>query len=105
MPEPSPSLLGTNGRIVNLTQAMLGSITPNFRAVSIELTPAAVNLYFLLERDSEADREEIEDIVFEYTALEVGFSDSREVIESVVVSAEEAPMLPMRGFHVFRRKE
>jgi hypothetical protein len=94
-----------NGRVVNLVQAMLGSISANFRAVAIDLTQGAVKLHFLLERECDADREEIDDIVFEYEALELGFADSRAVIASVVVSADDAPMLSMPGRRVFGRKE
>jgi hypothetical protein len=106
MTQLSPTEVASiNGRVVNLVQAMLGSISENFRAVSIDVTPAAVKLHFLLERDSDADREEIDDIAFEYEALELGFADSRAVIVSVVESADDAPMLAMPGRRVFGRRE
>ncbi len=98
-------LASINGRVVNLVNAMLGSISPNFRAVSMEVTPTAVNLHFLLERDSKEDREEIDDIAFEYEVLEMSFPDSRKVVVCVVASANDAPMLAMPGHRVFGRKE
>ena len=80
-------------------------ISFNFRAVSIDLSPTEVKIHFLLERDNDADRGEIDDIAFEFEALELGFPDSRNVVVSVIVSPDDAPMRTMPGRQVFGRKE
>jgi hypothetical protein len=95
-------LLGT---VANLSQALLGAITPNFRAVSVELSSTTVRLNFLIERDNAADREEIDDVIFEYEALEAGMPKACEVIATVFVSPLPMALIEMPGYRVFGRKE
>ncbi len=60
---------GTKRRVSELLRAMLGSVNWNLRAVWLDETgPTSVILRFLLARDDEEDREEIDDIVFEFEA-------------------------------------
>lgn len=62
-----------NLQIANLVRAMLGSISPNFRAISISFKNTDISLFFLLEKDLAEDREEIDDIVFEFEALQLSY--------------------------------
>jgi hypothetical protein len=91
-----------NTQVLNLVQAMLGSITPNFRVVSLECNPNAVRLYFLLEHESSEDREEIDEIIFEFEALQ----SSRIDVELVVcVDTRALDELEILGRMVYARKE
>jgi hypothetical protein len=93
------------GMVANLTQSLIGAITPNFRAVSFELATPTIRLNFLLEQDSAADREEIEDIVFEYEALELGMPNPCEVVAAGIVSQLPEALTRLPGYRVFGRKE
>ena len=95
-------LLGT---IANLSQALLGAITPNFRAVSVELSSTTIRLNFLIERENAADREEIDEVVFEYEALEAGMPKPCEVFANVLVSPLPAALIEVPGHRVFGHKE
>jgi len=53
---------------------MLGSISSNFRAVAISFKGLDIGLLFILEIDRPEDREEIDDIVFEFEALQLSFT-------------------------------
>jgi hypothetical protein len=62
---------GTKRRVSELLRAMLGSVSWNLRAVWLdEIGPTSVILRFLLALDNEEDREEIDDIAFEFEALQ-----------------------------------
>jgi hypothetical protein len=80
---------------------MLGAVSPNWRSVSVESIEGGARLHFLLERDDEADREEISDVEFEFQALH----PDEDVQFSVVVSPSEAAVLDLPGRRVFLRKE
>lgn len=67
---------------VNLTHAMRGSITANWRAVLLDKRGNQFLVTFVLATDSTDDRDEIEDVIFELEALE---PDS-EISVSVTVS-------------------
>jgi len=54
-----------NRQVLNLIQSLFGAISANFRAVSITVENEII-LHFVLEKDNEEDREEIEDIEFEF---------------------------------------
>src|SRR5689334_14328291 len=91
-----------NTQVLNLVQAMLGSITPNFRYVFLKCTPAGVLLHFLLEHENSEDRKEIDEIVFEFEALQLQFIEV-EVVVSVDTRALDALNIPDRT--VYGRKE
>ena len=92
-----------NALVLDLVQAMQGAITPNFRRVTLELTsPGAVCLRFLLERDDADDREEVDDIVFEFEALQ---TQNIQVDVKVIVNARPLHALNLPGRGVFGRKE
>lgn len=59
-----------NRQVLNLVQALLGSISPNMRSVSLVCANDAVTLHFTLERESADDREEIDYVAFEFEALQ-----------------------------------
>jgi hypothetical protein len=88
--------------IASLVQAMLGSISSNFRAVSIELTTDSVTLNFWLEHEDSEDREEIRDIALEFESLQSGPINLR-VSTSVNQDAFTEVHLP--GRIVYMRKE
>jgi hypothetical protein len=91
-----------NTQVINLVQAMLGSITNNFRAVFLECTDSDVALHFILEQEHSEDREEIEDIVFEFEALQQSGID---VEVDIAVDARPMPEIAPPGRMVFLRKE
>lgn len=95
-------LLRENAQVLNLVQAMIGSVTPNMRGVSLVAHPESVHLYFLLEHDDEGDREEIDDIVFELEALQGGSID---VDVTVLVSPDDSAFHQLLGRRVYGRAE
>lgn len=97
------SLTEENLQVLNLVQAMIGAITPNFRRVTLELiSPGSVCLRFLFERDDPDDREELEDIAFEFEALQ---SHGIELDVKVIVDARPVHEINLPGRIVFGRKE
>jgi hypothetical protein len=56
-------------RIAQLLQAMCGAITPTFRMITIEHDGEEWVLKFYIEKESEDDMEEIEEIIFLFDAL------------------------------------
>ncbi len=92
-----------NAQVLNLVQAMIGYVTPNFRMVTVEVAESgAVTLTFLLENDSEEDREEISDIVFEFEALQ---EQGHDVDVNVVVDDQALHLIVPPGRCVYGRKE
>lgn len=59
-----------NYQVVSAVQALWGAITPEMIAISLRCKGPAVHLYFYLEAESEAAREEIEDVVSELGSLQ-----------------------------------
>jgi hypothetical protein len=97
--------LNENIQFVNLAQALLGAITPNFRVVTFECKNDKISIWFLLAEDDPSDREEIEDIVVEFEALQTSGVD---LSFSIIISQE--PLMVLRkselpGRMVFARKE
>jgi hypothetical protein len=96
-----PTLEEENRQILNLLQALLGAVLPTFRAVSITCRESIL-LTFLLSEDSQEAREEIEDIEFEFFALQTGpILVSTEVIISSISIAD----VRLPGRLVFLRRE
>jgi hypothetical protein len=92
---------GENGLVINLVDALLGAITPNFRAVLLRLDADQAALTFLLERESAADRAEIDDIVFEFQAIE----PTLPLQVSIIVDSASLTKYAHLGRMVFARKE
>ncbi|MFJ2456842.1 hypothetical protein ACIOWK_35040 [Pseudomonas protegens] len=60
-----------NQIIVALMQALLGAISPNFRAVSIDFSQS-LDVRFFLRLDLIEDTNEIDDIITEFDSLLMG---------------------------------
>ena len=103
MPRRDPEeLAAENAHVLNLVQAMIGLISPNMRAVSVELAGRGVRLHFLLAEEDGADREAIEDIIFEFEALQERFVN---IEVTVAVSSEPPATGTVPGRRVFGRRE
>ena len=91
-----------NRLVLDLVQAMIGAISDTFRRVTIEVGKERVLLRFLLEREDDIAREEIDDIAFEFEALQ-----ERDLNTEVVVMVDARPMadLALPGRVVFGRRE
>ena len=91
-----------NRQVLNLIQALLGRISSNFRVIGLSLIGASVSLYFIIQQEDLADRSDIEDIVFEFEALQVEGVDV-----DVWVFVDDRPLadLEMPKRVVFIRKE
>lgn len=90
-----------NAQVLNLLQALLGTISPNMRAISLEWHGGSGRLYVVLEHENADDREEISDVAFAFQALQ-----DRDIPLEVsirVTDTPEPPSLPGRA--VYRRKE
>jgi hypothetical protein len=97
------SLVEENTQVLNLVQAMIGAVSPNFRRVTLEVSkPRVVHLRFLLEQDEFDDRDEIEDIGLTFEALQ---SSGIELYIDIIVDRRPLAELGMRGRVVFGRKE
>ena len=89
---------------LDLVQAMLGAISPNVRAVSYECIAEKVIVYFVFEHESIEDRDEADDIIFEFEALQQGPID---VEHYVTVSAKlfQDGSASLKGRPIYLRKE
>ena len=96
------SLERENRWVLDLVQAMVGAVSSNFRRVGIQLDNEAIRIQFILERDSAEDREEIEDILFEFEALQNG---PVEVEASVLIHAGELQSVELYPRVVYGRRE
>lgn len=91
-----------NGIVIDLVTAMLGSISNNFRRVSVKVVEDGIRLEFVLQEESEEDREEISDIEFEFEALQ---ETSIKVDIDVLVTTEDLGTLHRFGRAIFVRRE
>jgi hypothetical protein len=92
-----------NFQVLNLVQALLGSIGSNFRYISlICCEEKKVTLFFIIENDRLEDREEIEDIMFEFEALQDSF-----INDEVIIKVDSRPLreIDLVGRRVYVRKE
>lgn len=55
---------------LDLVQALLGAISPNFRKVQLSLIQDEILITFYLESEISEDLEEIDDIISEFEALQ-----------------------------------
>ena len=92
-----------NRYIVSMVSALYGAISSNLRAVTLsDATETAVTFHFLLGVESQEDRDEIEDIIFEFEALQNQAIDCNAFVH-VGQGFEHFKALPGRG--IFHRKE
>ena len=101
----SEQLSFENRRVLDLVQASLGGITRNIRSISLSCEGHTVHIHFLLRRRDPVDTEEIEDMIFEFEALQDTVVD----IEVHVTESEEqfgtgAAQVPGRAIFI-RRSE
>ena len=103
---PSPveqeTLARENLQITQLVRAMLGSITTNMRAVAIAFYKDRLALIFVLEQDRLEDREEVDDIVFEFEALQSGYSKIEKI---VYIDSRPFSEITIPGEYVYLRHE
>ena len=80
-----------NYQALSLTQALLGEVTPNMVAVSIRCVQDSVHLHFYLDHETEEEREIIEDIECELSALQftnVPISSTVSVVSDLFQTSE-----------------
>lgn len=98
----TPDIHEWNLQTVALSQALLGAVSPNFRQVALDRRDEEWSLHFVLERDDPIDREEIEDVVTQFEAVQEGPIPLS--VEVAVDAGDLAwPEAPART--VFRRRE
>jgi hypothetical protein len=85
-----------------VVQAMVGAISGNFRQVTLSRVGGKWQLGFVLGADSKEDREEIDDIGFEFEALQEGPVDYE---VSVAISRDDLSFPEPPGRVLFRRRE
>lgn len=66
----SMSLKDWNDRVLDMVQALWGNVSPNFRMVAIRHENSAWVLAFVLEQESEVDRDAIEEIATDFESLQ-----------------------------------
>lgn len=88
--------------ISTLVEAMLGAITPNIRAVALEVANEQVFLHVVLEHDSAVDREEIDDIVMKFEALQ---PNRIELEVDIRADAQSFDKIQIPGRLVYLRRE
>ncbi len=89
-----------NRYVLDLVQAMLGSISENFRAIWLEVTQEKVGFTFVLQAENADDRDSIAEIMFEFEALQAGYTPN----EVEIIVSEEAIVYPPEARLVFVRK-
>ena len=84
-----------------LQVALLGSITPNLRAINANLRENNIELYFYYENPPSEEEEELSEIVV--TEIYSDFIDISITINRVVLCLSEK--IPELGLRIFHRKE
>jgi len=100
-----PSFEEEKGKVLDLVQAMIGAVTANFRWISVRpRDDGRFHFYFLLEHDGPGDREEVEDIMGEYSALQLRLEELDFEYE---VRVDDRPLDDVRppGRPVYGRRE
>lgn len=89
-------------RVLHLGQALLGTVTSNFRKVELQYDRGKWILFFVLERDDSSDREEIADLALEWVGLH---THPLEFEVDIIVSNERMKRTAGPHWTVFLRKE
>lgn len=99
---PTIPLHEWNLQALAVVQAMLGAVSPNFRMVTLGHDGQSWHLRVTLERHDEEDREEIENVVVQWEALQDG---PRKMTVEVEVNNGPLtwPTAPTRA--LYRRRE
>lgn len=99
---PEDQLAHENDLILMLGQALLGSISPNMRAISLEVIAGGARLHFLLAEDDPWDRSEIENEV----PCEFGCLSERSItVESSIRISRDEIRTSLPGRLVYMRRE
>ncbi|MCA9919794.1 MAG: hypothetical protein KC445_17680 [Anaerolineales bacterium] len=93
-----------NAKLISLVQALLGSISPNFRAVILEYLDEVWWLTFILEQDNPEDQEEIVEITTVFEGFQEGSIDYEVVIE-ITDKDLHLPMDTLTRRCAYRRRE
>lgn len=91
-----------NRESMAVVQAMVGAVSSNFRQVTLSRVGTTWHIVVILARDSEEDREEIDDIGTEFEALHDGPVDYE---VAIVVSCDDLRLPPAPARVLFRRRE
>lgn len=99
-----------NKIVIMLMQALLGSVSPNFRMVSISFNSPVWKLQFVLEEENEVDREEIEDIIAEFEVFMMDINPEmkaggKRFETETVISKEKNLRIEPATRKVYRRRE
>lgn len=97
-----------NAATVMLVQALCGAISPNFRIIALEFSENIWKILFVSEKESSADREEIEDVTDEFGSLLLGLNIRKEIRLKVEILIDASPRISLdhiQWITVFRRKE
>jgi hypothetical protein len=97
-----PHLHEWNFQAVAVMQAMIGMPSPNFRRVTLGHDGTKWLIGFVLEREDEEDRQEIEDFETEWDALQSG-PEAREVRTVIEAGPLPLPVWPTRV--LYQRRE
>lgn len=90
-------------QVLHLVQAMIGTVTRNLRRVTLEVFDGSkIILHFLLEQDDPIDRQEIDDIAFEFEALQ---NQSVELETEILVDQRPIEQIFQPGRIIFGRRE
>jgi hypothetical protein len=94
-----------NSTMIALIEALLGSISPNFRMVTLDAIDQKWKVTFVLERDDASDREAIQEVM---DAFEIIREIRRPVLSEIVITRMPLPRLE-RGAGdratMYRRRE
>ncbi|TWB60511.1 hypothetical protein [Nitrospirillum viridazoti] len=97
-----PDLQEWNLQTITLMQALIGAISANFRMVTLDWSEDTWIISIYLERDDPQDREEAEDVGFEFDALQL--RNMKSAIKTYI--SPENPIFPKPPTRVvFKRRE
>jgi len=91
-----------NFQVLMLVQALVGSISENFRMVALCYDDAEWVLKFYLDKSLDEDVDEIEDVVCQYTAYQDSGLKCR---YEIVIGTQSLPAFSDVGRVVYRRRE
>jgi hypothetical protein len=97
-----PALEEWNLETVNVTQALLGSISSNYRMITMDHDGRGWVFSFVLDHEDAEDREEIEDFATEWEALKDRPTPCKIVVQ-IEPGVLTCPSPPARV--VYRRRE
>jgi hypothetical protein len=97
-----PSLADWNLQTVHVTQALLGSISPNYRMITMDHDGREWVFSFVLDHEDAEDREEIDDFALEWEILQ-GRPTPCRIVVLIETGVLAWPSPPTRV--VYRRRE